>query len=219
MLCHWTQKQMRRFVDCSLGLIEQALVHIHLMRCADCMALYERHETVGGMLATMPAPHSPRRLEIRILSALSIEALRRERRLARWRPMHVTLRNMLRPFAVPALGGLLVAVVLVPTFLSAIWMEPIAHADDIPLSFLATPPAFALPSPYPVGRDFTVIAYIDMRGGVYDYQVMSDEPIEGRVRAQLANALLTSRFQPAKRFGRPILGQRVIHYQRIDSLA
>ncbi len=132
------------------------------------------------------------------------------------------LRNLIRPLAVPALGGMLVALVLVPALLSAFWMAPTAYADDIPLRFLAHPlvsaPVMAMRSPYPVDHDFTVLVYIDMRGRVYDYKVASDEPLGQRMRGQLGNALLTSKFEPAQRFGQPISGHAVILFQRIDSL-
>ncbi len=133
------------------------------------------------------------------------------------------LGNLVRPVAVPALGGLLFALVLLPMLLSAFWIEPTVHANDIPLLILATPvvkaPVLTLPSPYPVSQDLIVVAYIDHRGGVYDYKVAGDEPLDDRMRGQLANALLTSKFEPAQRFGQPILGQRVILYQRVNSHA
>ena len=224
MHCGWARKRIGRYVEFDLGPIEEVLLQFHLARCEECMEQYERVETLRGLLAATPSrkPHS--RLEVRILSALSVEALRKEQPTIRWKRLRIKFGNLLRPVAVPALGGVLLALVLVPTLLSSFWMEPIAYADDdIPLRFLATPlvtaPAMALPSPYSVGRDFTVVAYIDMRGGVYDYRIVSDEPLDRRTHARLANTLLTSKFQPASRFGQPILGQRVILYQQIDSRA
>jgi len=74
-----------------------------------------------------------------------------------------------------------------------------------------------LPSPYPVARDYTVTVYIDKRGGVYDFRVEHGGPLDGRMRGELASVLLTSKFEPAQHFGRPMMGQRVILFQRIDS--
>ena len=223
MHCGWARTRIGQYIELDLGSIEEALVRFHLARCANCNQHYEQSETVAGLLATLPVPRPSSRLGVRILSALSIEAVRRDQPSVRRQRFMIKVGNLLRPIAVPALGGVLVALILVPTLLSAFWMEPTAYADDIPLRFLAEPlvaaPVMARPSPYRVVRDCTVIAYIDMQGDVYDYRVVSDEPLDQRMQGELANALLTSKFQPAIRFGQPILGQRVILYQRIDSRA
>ena len=223
MRCRWARTRIGRYIDLELGPFEEALVRFHLTWCAQCSRHYEQLETVPALLSTLSGPRPSPQLGVRILSALSIEAVRRDQPgVGRQRRM-IKLSNLLRPFAVPALGGVLVALILVPTLLSAFWMEPTAYADDVPLRFLAMPlvaaPMMLLPSPYRVAQDFTVIAYIDMQGGVYDYRVVSDEPLDQRMHGELANALLTSKFKPALRFGQPILGQRVILYQRIDSRA
>lgn len=219
MQCEWIKRRLLRYVEFDLGPVERLMVRLHLTRCSECHALYEQSEALDTLIAAPPAP--PPGLEIRILSALSFETLRRRQPGFRWRSLRVRLGNLVRPVAVPAVGGMLVALVLLPAFLSAFWFEPTAHAEDIPLRFLAEPlvtaPVMALPSPYPVGRDFTVLAYIDERGGVYDYRVAGGQPLDKRTRGELASALVTSRFEPAQRFGRPILGQRVILFQRIDS--
>lgn len=223
MRCRWVKTRISRYIDVDLGPLEEALVRLHLMWCAKCNRYYEQLETVGALLAALPVPRPSPRLGVRIQSALSIEAVRRDQPGIRRQRLVIKLSNLFRPFAVPALGGVLVALILVPTLLSAFWMEPTAYADDIPLRFLATPlvapPTMVLPSPYRVARNLTVIAYIDMEGGVYDYRVVNDEPLDQRMQGELANALLTSKFQPALRFGQPILGHRVILYQRIDTRA
>ena len=224
MHCRWARRKLDRYLDSDLGPVDEALLRFHLRRCESCLDLYERSDPLLGVLASSPKPQPPSRLEIKILSALSIEALRRERPAMRWSRAWLKLGNLLQPVAVPAVGGLLLALILVPALLSAFWTAPVAYAsDDVPLRFLATPlvtaPAMVLPSPYPVVRDFTVVAYIDMRGGVYDYRILSDELLDSRSHARVANALLTSKFEPASLFGQPTLGQRVIVYQRIDTRA
>ena len=223
MHCDWVRNRIDRYVSDGLGPIEGALLRFHLTRCARCHECYERLETVSMLLAALPANRPSATLEVKILSAVSFEELKRSQPSVRWARRKVRLGNLLRPVAVPAVGGLLVALVLVPTLLSAFWTEPTVYANDIPLRFLARPvvtaPVMTLPSPYPVSRDLIVVAYIDHRGNVYDYKVASNEPLDLRMRGQLANALLTSKFEPAQRFGQPILGQRVILYQRVDSRA
>ncbi|MDE0126112.1 MAG: zf-HC2 domain-containing protein [Bryobacterales bacterium] len=223
MHCNWARDRIERYVSNDLGPIERALLRFHLTRCPPCLERYESRETVALEVAALPPRLPSRDLEVRILSAVSLERLRRSQPRMRWNRTKIKLGNLVRPVAVPAAGGLLVALLLVPALLSAFWTEPVVHANDIPLRILAAPvvkaPVMTLPSPYPVSRDLIVLAYIDHRGGVYDYKVASSEPLDQRMRGQLANALLTSKFEPAQRFGQPIRGQRVILYQRVDSHA
>ncbi len=221
MHCNWARQRIRRYADFELGFLEKAFLRFHLSYCTKCHAQYEQSEMLDEWLCAMPDPTPPASLEIRILSAFSIEAQRRRDPGIEWRKLKIRLANLLRPVAVPAVGGLLVALVIVPAMLSAFWVEPTASADDVPLLFLAKPlvtaPFMTLPSPYPVARDYTVLAYIDDRGGVYDFRVAGGEPLDERMRGELASALLTSKFEPAQRFGKPMMGQRVILFQRIDS--
>ncbi len=223
MICRWVLGRLGRYVEFSLNSIEASVLRWHLARCARCYERYEGAETMGGLLAELPKVWPPQTMTVRILSAFSIEALVRDRPRMRWDRRRLMLGNMLRPIAIPVLGGLSLALVMVPVLLSAFWMEPVAHADDVPLLFLASPvvsaPIMTLPSPYPVAGNITVVAYIDAHGDVYDYLVASNEPLEGGLHRRLANTLLTSKFQPARRFGQPIPGRRVILFQRVDSRA
>lgn len=222
MRCNWVEKRIVRYVESDLSAFASMLLRFHLSRCARCHAHYECRETTSALLAAIPRPVPSPRLETRILSAFSLEVLRRSDPSLSWRRRQLKLANLLRPVAVPALGGVLLALVIVPALLSAFWMAPIAYADDIPLRLLAHPlataPVMALRSPFPVDHDFTVLVYIDKHGGVYDYEVASDEPLDRRMRGKLGNALLTSQFEPARRFGQPIPGQALVLFQRVDIL-
>ncbi len=223
MHCRWARERIRRYVEVGLWPLERAVLRFHLSRCAECFEAYEQAEPVGESQAPARAARPPTRLRVRILSALSVEKLRQQQPGLLWRRRKLQLRNLLAPVAVPASGGLLIALVVVPALLSAFWMEPSAQADDIPLRLLASPivvqPVLSLPSPTPVGREFTVLALIDARGGVYDYCVVDGDQLDPRARAELASALLTSRFRPARSFGQPVPGHRVILFQRINSTA
>ncbi len=221
MNCGWATQNISRHIEGGLGPIDNVLLRFHLARCDRCHARYEHLEPVSELLATLPAERPSTALEVRILSAFSREQLRRLNPAVDWNRRRTKVANWIRPVAVPGLGGLLVALILVPALLSAFWMEPVAHAKDIPLRILAHPvviaPEMTAPSPYPVSRDLIVLAYIDHRGVVYDYFVASDEPLDLRMRGQIANALLTCKFRPAERFGKPVSGERMIHYQSVDS--
>ena len=223
MTCGWVSRRLERYRECALGLPETQLVRWHLTRCAKCHAQNEREEAIGNVLVALPVAAPPSRLEVRILSALSVEALMHDRPLMSWKNRQVRFGNWLRPITVPILGGLLLALILVPMLLSAVWMEPVVHADDVPLRLLASPvvsaPMMTLLSPYPVSDEIAVVAYIDSHGGVYDYMIVTQGTLEGRVHRRLANTLLTSKFRPATWFGQPVPSSRVILFQSVESAA
>ncbi len=221
MDCNWVMRNLGRYIEGSLGPIRNVMMHVHIARCSNCHDHYERLEPVSGLLATLPERRPSSTLEVRILSAFSRELVHRSNPAANWSRRRVKFINRVRPVAVPGVGGLLLALILVPALLSAFWTEPVAYANDIPLRMLAHPvvraPEMTVPSPYPVSRDLIVLAYIDHRGAVYDYFIASDDALDGHMHGQLANALLTAKFRPAERFGKPVSGERMIHYQSIDS--
>lgn len=221
MNCRKARASIGRYIDGSLGLVENALLRSHLSKCDRCLGEYERLEPARPLVARLPEARPSPNLELRILSAFSRVQLRRSKPSAKWNTRSVKIANWIRPVAVPGVGGLLIALILVPALLSAFWSEPVVHANDIPLRILARPlvtaPQMTAASPYPVSRDLIVVAFIDRRGAVYDYLVASDEPLDVRMQGQIANALLTSKFRPAERFGKPVSGERVILYQSVDS--
>ena len=48
------------------------------------------------------------------------------------------------------------------------WASPVVSA-----------PMMTLPSPYPVADEIAVVAYIDAHGGVYDYMIVTQGPLDG----------------------------------------
>lgn len=220
MTCRWVRRRLDSYVEAALGAVETGLLRWHLGRCRECLEEYERVEAVGDILVSLPQLRPPPALRLRILSAISKDHNRAGHRVAlAW--ARLTAGNLLRPVLVPVLGGLSMALVILPLLLSVFWVEPVAHAEDVPLRILASPvsraPKIRAPSPYPVAEDVTVVAHIDSRGVVYDYLIAGGPPIDARALSELANTLLTSQFEPAEHFGQPCKGTTVILFQRIDT--
>lgn len=221
MICHWTQTRIPKYLEGELNGLEMFLLRAHLAECPRCLAIYERMEPVGSMIRGVAVPPPPAHLGVRIRSAVSIELARRAEPRRQWNLLKMRCADLLRPLAVPAIGGVLSALLLVPALLSALWMTPSAYADDIPVKFLSnaflSAPVMKMRSPYPVDRDFTVLAYVNAEGEVYDFEVAENELLDARSRGQIGNALLMSRFQPAMSFGQPMPGKIVILFQRIEN--
>ncbi len=221
MICHWTQNRIPKYLEGGLSRPETLLLRTHLAECPQCLAAYERLEPIGSMVRSVAVPPPPLHLGVQIRSAVSIELARRADPNRRWTLLGMRIGDLMRPLAVPAIGGVLSALLLVTALLSGLWMTPSVYADDIPVKFLSnaflSEPVMKMRSPYPVDRDFTVLAYINAQGEVYDFEVAEAELLDARSRGQIGNALLMSQFQPAMNFGQPMPGRVVILFQRIEN--
>lgn len=115
--------------------------------------------------------------------------------------MRLAFDNMMRPMALPFAGGLMTALLLM-----GIWVPFLSTkqgANDVPLPTWIY--AQATPQDYPVVEEELVIELIiDERGRVADWRV-----IRGKMTPALSASLLGWRFDPAMRFGRPIIGKVV----------
>ena len=99
-------------------------------------------------------------------------------------------------------------------------------AEDVPLAFFArgfvANPEMIMPSPFGVTEETVVLAFIDGEGFVYDFRVISNDGngmrVPAKVASRLAMALVTTRFEPATNFGRPVLGTMLITFRPADSV-
>ena len=60
-----------------------------------------------------------------------------------------------------------------------------------------------------------VEAYINGRGEVYDYRIVSG-PVDDTTRSQVVNLLLWSHFAPARFFGQPVRGLAVLSFSGVS---
>ncbi len=221
MNCNWTQSRIPKYTEGELSRVEAFVVRAHLLDCPECLETYERLESVGSMLQSVAVATPPMRLSTQIRSAISVEAAHMAEPYWRWNRFRLQLSNLMRPLAVPAIGGVVSALLMVAALLSTSWMTPSVYADDIPLKFLSnsflSEPVMKMRSPFRVDRDFTVLAYVDANGEVYDFEVAEEEPLDRHCRGQIGNALLMSQFEPAMNFGQPMPGKVVILFQRIEN--
>ena len=225
MTCGWISRRLDRYRECALGLTETLLVRWHLSRCPKCHAQYEREETVGSLLAALPVAAPPSGLELRILSALSVEALMRGSATDVLEAATGPVRQLAAADHRARAGrALLLALILVPMLLSAVWMEPVAHADDVPLRLLASPvvsaPMMTLPSPYPVADEIAVVAYIDAHGGVYGLRDRHAGAARGS-RPPTTGQHAADQQVPARDSVRPsrFPSSRVLLFQSVESAA
>ncbi len=217
MNCRTERRLIADYVHDELGVGSRWLVRRHLQSCTSCFAEYERLEGLRGIVRSLPQPRAPRSLRTRVLLSIS-----RADGWNFWPRLKLRVHNFLRPLAVPVTGGVFAAVFSFGLLMSHLWISPREWTDDVPLTYFAnawiSDPVVRIPSPLAISGEITVEAFIDDQGRMYDFRFVQLPPLTGRdeLRMQLANALLTTRFQPAMNFGRPVRGRILISYVQVD---
>jgi hypothetical protein len=204
---------------------EGRLLKRHLIACRECALETERYSSMREKLRSLPHPLAPPDLTTRlrvIASKVRAESAAGAGPWVRWRSrMNLSLRHLMRPLALPAVGGLCSAVflfsTLVPTFKSAFALESLA--GDIP-TMLVTQPMLKDTAPVAFSNgDAVVDLQLDDCGRIINYTIVSLPGGQSeKLRHSIENSLLFTEFWPATTFGRPVAGTIRISFRnsRID---
>ncbi len=152
----------------------------------------------------------PAQLSSNLRVMASREHLRATGKQFGWRDsVRLFASNLMRPFAVPAVGGLASAVVLFSALMPSIAMPMPAIENDVPLT-LVTVPSVKYIAPIGLSESELVVdLIIDESGHMVDYTVVQGQNLLKDVHAkrQLENTLLFTSFTPATKFGGPSSGR------------
>ena len=213
-------------MDDAVSADEVRLLKRHLNTCRECTLETERYFGLREQLRSLPRlPASPdltTRLRV-VASRVRMESAGGTSRWNRWRDrLELSLRHLMRPLALPAVGGLCSAIflfsTLVPTFKSVFAMS--ALSGDVP-TMLATEPVLKDTGPAAFADGEAVVyLQLDEQGQVYDYSIVSAPGQQNEtLRRSIENSLLFTEFRPATTFGRPVAGKTRISFHnnsRID---
>jgi len=223
MDCLQIRYLLSAFLDDRIIDSERQAVEQHIGECAECGA---RH---AGMIATRNAlraapvkPVSPElSMTLRVLA--SREAARRRRKVdfkTRLRSLGESLRFrfdlMMRPFALPAAGGLVSALLLflaVMTGFRGVFVGP--QPNDIPTILTTSPLLKATMMDTTAPEEFSLYVLVDGDGRVIDYmppEGLSDAD-KKELRKAIGNSLLFTQFDPATTLGRPTSGWVWVTYR------
>jgi hypothetical protein len=189
----------------------------HLEACVSCRQEYDSLRKTQQLLIKAGRRKAPVDLALKLRVAISHEVAQSKR--ARLDGRMVRLENALNAFMVPATAGLGTAVV---TFLLLMGFLAPLQADnpDVPLMLYTAPQlqqsAFgaALDS---INDDSLVIeAYVDSRGRVEDYRILSNPKDATALLPQVKNMLIFTTFRPATSMGRPTTGRAVLSFSKIS---
>lgn len=180
---------------------------------------------IRAALRTLPSRTAPPDLKVRLRVAASREAVRR--RSTWWNRVRQELRlwsdNAMRPFAVPAAGGVMSAVVLFSA------LAPSLTAPGNHDAMLDTPTAIyrsaTIEAMWPFEFDDVELELtIDDRGRMLDYEFADAHCNRAYKSADMRRALeqklLLTKFRPATAFGQPTNGKMRVTFRtgssRID---
>jgi len=218
MSCWRMHALLSGYFDGALGAREDAAVREHLAGCEGCRAELGAYRDMDRLLARLDTAAPPAELATRIRVAVS-----RERAHGRWERLvsrvAVAFENMVRPLLVPALGGvvaaMLVFAVIAHSLLGGIRASNVS--SDQPVD-LVQPAQLETLAPFPVlalapssGSPETIVldAIVNASGEAVDYRILSG-PQGQAIRHQLDQILLFSRFRPLMSFGQPVSGGHVV---------
>jgi hypothetical protein len=216
----WAKRNLAAYVDGELGPVANWMMRQHLTHSPELYDEYEERESaesLGALMRHLSDVQPPAQLGTRIRLAVS-----RESSPSSWARWRIHLDNLMRPLAVPAAGGVLAAVMSFLTLMGSVGITPRMFAEDVPLAFFdkafVANPEMSMPTPFSVTEETLVLAFIDGEGSVYDFQVISNDGKRpnAKLAAELASALVTTRFEPAMTFGRPVPGTMLITLRPAD---
>jgi hypothetical protein len=212
-------------LDGAVSAEERRVLKRHLNGCRECALESERYSQLREKLRSLPKRMPPAELTTRlrvVASKVRMETFGGASPWRRWRDrMEMSLRNLMRPLALPAVGGLCSAVflfsTLVPMFKSAFAMS---GSGDIP-TMLTTQPMlkYMAPVAFANNEDAVVDLQLDDQGQIVNFTIVSAPGQQSEtLRRSIKNNLLFTEFWPATTFGRGVAGTIRISFRssRID---
>jgi hypothetical protein len=192
---------------------ERRLLKRHLNVCRECALESERYAELREKLRSLPVRVPPPDLstQLRVVaSKVRMESLAGTSPWRRWWDrVEFSLRNLMRPLALPAVGGLCSAVFLfstfVPMFKSAFAMS---ESGDVPTMLVTQPMLkYMAPVAFANNGDAIVDLQLDDQGQIVDFTIVSAPGGQSEtLRRSIKNSLLFTEFWPATTFGRGVAG-------------
>jgi anti-sigma factor RsiW len=208
----------------SLGAEGHASIGSHLETCPSCRHELERYRRIQRMMTVAARPAPPVDLGLHIRAAISsvraIGGFAGRLRRAKDR-LEIVLENIFEPLALPATGGVVVALLVFALVYQVLGpgMPVSAATADSPTNLLQPARLEAL-----AGFQMSQLEEMTLKGGQHpllveamvgaDGQAVSYRVISGQLdismQRELDQVLFFSRFRPQMSFGRPTSGGRVI---------
>lgn len=222
MNCEKVRKTLSAFLDRTLSRGAYDSISQHLAHCRDCSTYAQELTGLRSALRELPARTPPSRLITELQVLASRERVRQLSRGTATALVHFWIgemrwlfENLMRPIAIPFAGGLLSAVFLFAMLVPTLQLRHINGALDVPSGlYTQSEAAVYLSPPFSfIPDDVVVEVTLDDHGYVVDYSILND--VTSKLRNDIANMILFTKFQPATEFGVPIGGKMLMSFRRI----
>ncbi len=220
MNCGEARHLFSPYLDGRVSGREMHALNGHMQACSGCAHEYAALQRTQLLLASLGPKKAPPDLALKLRVAISREAALQRR--SRFEGVLVRLENALNTVMVPAMAGLVSAVLIFGLLLGffALPTQLQASSSDVPLMLYTGPQleqsvfGTSLGS---FGEDSVVVeAYVDANGRVQDYRILSEPEGTKDVLPQLKNLLIFTTFRPALSMGVPTPGRAVISFSKIS---
>ena len=185
-------------------------IRYHLSFCDVCQEQLEQWQSVREELRALPRQQVSSDLALRLRVQVSQE-LNKKPLSERW----VRFENALRPFLLPATGGILTAVICFGLIMGS-EVVPMTNVPDVTVQVVTPARVTALaPMDFNTGENgLVLVTQINAEGRVKGYRVLSGEG-SPELMQRLDRMIYFSVFQPATMFGKPTDGEVVLSLRRI----
>jgi len=206
-----------------LGTSEYDAIDAHLDACLDCDRYLADVCSMRAGFRHLPVQAMPPLVETRLQVIASRE---RSRRLLRLNPAAwlrdklssamMAFDNFLRPYAVPAAGGLLASCLCFSLIAQTLELRPYLVDNDMPAGRF-TEMTIDDVSPFSYsGTDVTVQVTVDANGSVTNYAMLPGSKPTREEFDAIGGLLLYSTFTPAVQFGQRVSSQRLLAIRHLN---
>jgi Putative zinc-finger len=220
MKCWNAKSRISAYLDNAMPAGERQGMRQHLDACRSCALESGEQQQLRHAIRSLPRriPPADLTLRLRVAASKARAEIQGPGRWLRWRNrISLGLEHLMRPLALPAVGGLCSAIfmfsALVPAFMPAYAMARTTSLWDPP-TMLMTQPMVKYMAPIAFGGDAVVDLKINDHGCIVAYAIVSAPGADTeQVRHSIENNLLFTEFWPATAFGVPIAGTIRISYR------
>lgn len=214
--CTEARIELSGYLDQALNWEQNARLDRHLEACPECQIHAEQLGAVSQLVRQARLmPPADLELQVRLrISRDSQPAMGLAAALFSRLSVHVS--NFLRPVAIPAVSGVLTAMLIFGGFVYQFAL-PLDITNDVPLA-LQTPPRLRVVPPinFTTSPDGVLVqTEVDYQGRITSFQVLDGGGDEQQLR-ELRNVLVLTQFEPATRFGVPTSSRTVIKFSGIS---
>ena len=204
MICNTIRSMTSEYLDDRVLNEDRRDIEGHLRQCAGCVQHLESRRRDCVNLKRLPTRVPPAGLTM----ALRMIAAQQRARIAEggidWRDrLHLVFGNLMRPFAVPAMGGIVSAIVLFAVIMPSIAIHARPFLNDVPTG-LFTDASAKYSAPMGLNESEVVLdLVVDSDGRMVAYTVVTGSELlrDATLKRQLENSLLFTEFTPATFLG------------------